>query len=167
MRKQRVGEGNELKSDEMSGIAGATIVTSTAARKFGRSRPISSFHCTMFRRRASAFSCAFSLVCSDRLWLALEVPSSMPFSPPSLLCCLCDGIVSGTRCESSVVGTAFFAWCSRTAPRAFLNSQMAMKVSRIEFSNRRPGIAEDDCEYAHHGMSDTSYISTLHPRCSP
>lgn len=50
-------EENGLKSDEMSGMAGATIVTSTAARKLGRISPIKSFHCWMLRWRASAFAC--------------------------------------------------------------------------------------------------------------
>lgn len=49
-----------LKCDDMSGIAGATMVTSTAARKLGKANPSISLHCRMVLWRDSAFSLAAS-----------------------------------------------------------------------------------------------------------
>lgn len=66
------GRRDVLKCDEMVGIAGATMVTSTAARKFGRTKPRINFH-----RRAAvflascrnlSFSSVFSVGCGSVTW---------------------------------------------------------------------------------------------------
>lgn len=58
-----------LKCEDILGTAGATIVTSTAARKLGSNKPMTIFHRRIRRLFVSAAMRAFSSALSSTVWL--------------------------------------------------------------------------------------------------
>lgn len=131
MNVGRVQRIDILKCDEMAGIAGATIVTSTAARKFGSTKPAINFHRQIFNLRASSRNLSFSTVFSacglvmSEDWYVGAAPELVRAT--WLLFAVDGGDAYGDRFTSSAVEKcSFFALFSLTLRLMYLYSMYAI-----------------------------------------
>ncbi|KAF2447766.1 hypothetical protein P171DRAFT_231553 [Karstenula rhodostoma CBS 690.94] len=121
-----------LKCDEMVGIAGATIVTSTAARKFGRTKPAINFHRRIVNLLASCRSLSFSTVFSVAGGLMMSEDGCVGAAPELvraawLSFAVDGGDAYGDRCVSSAVEKdSFCALLSLTLLLMYLYSMYAI-----------------------------------------
>jgi hypothetical protein len=125
-----------LKCDEMVGIAGATIVTSIAARKFGSTKPAISFHRRIVTFLASCRVVSFSTVFLAACGLVISEDRFMGAASEAVRAAWFSFAVDGgdaygdKRIPSAVENDSFWALLSLTLRLMYLYSMYAIACLR-------------------------------------